>query len=179
MLEIGCGTGHFTGWLAGQGAFALGLDLSAAMVAEARRRLPRLPLVRGDARLLPIRGASVDVALFVATLEFLDDPAGALAEATRVARRGIAIMALNRWSLGGLSRRFGRARKSPLLSRARDLSVGSLRRDLVAAAGPRLDAIRWTSGLFPDGLWRIRWPVPVGGDVVGMAALLRHVRARA
>jgi ubiquinone/menaquinone biosynthesis C-methylase UbiE len=37
MLEIGCGTGHFTRWFSEQGLGAIGLDLSPAMLAEAIR----------------------------------------------------------------------------------------------------------------------------------------------
>jgi ubiquinone/menaquinone biosynthesis C-methylase UbiE len=171
LLEIGSGTGHFTGWVATRGFSAIGLDLSAAMLEQARQRLPRTPLVRGDAHDLPLRTASVDLALFVTTLEFLADPVRALAEAARVARLGVAIIGLNRCSLGGFSRRYGRARAKPLLGRARDLSLGSLRRDIRAVTGTRLRALRWTSGLFPAGLWRVQAPLAYGGDVLAVAAL--------
>lgn len=144
------------------------------MLAEARRLLPRPPLVRGDAQRLPLRSASVDVVLFVTTLEFLDDPLRALAEAARVARQGIAIIGLNRCSPGGLSRRFGRARRKPLLGRARDLSLRSLRRDVTAAAGRRLRALLWTSGLFPGVSPRVRAPIACCGDVLAVAAIFHH-----
>jgi SAM-dependent methyltransferase len=48
VLEIGCGTGHFSHWLGAQGLTAVGLDLSPAMLAEARV-LGAGPLVRADA----------------------------------------------------------------------------------------------------------------------------------
>lgn len=38
MLEIGCGTGHFTRWFSEQGFQTIGLDLSLAMLAQARRQ---------------------------------------------------------------------------------------------------------------------------------------------
>lgn len=37
-LEIGCGTGHFTRWLAANGLEITGLDISAAMLGEARKQ---------------------------------------------------------------------------------------------------------------------------------------------
>lgn len=40
VVEVGCGPGHVTAYLADAGADATGLDLSPAMVAEARRRFP-------------------------------------------------------------------------------------------------------------------------------------------
>jgi len=38
VLDIGCGTGHFTEWLAASGLRTRGLDRSSAMLAELRRR---------------------------------------------------------------------------------------------------------------------------------------------
>ena len=40
VIEVGCGPGHVTAYLAEAGADAIGLDLSSGMVAEARRRFP-------------------------------------------------------------------------------------------------------------------------------------------
>jgi SAM-dependent methyltransferase len=121
---------------------------------------------------LPFRGATVDVAVCVTTLEFLERPDEALAEAVRVARRGVVLVVLNRWSLGGLSRRWGPQSRRPLLGLARDYAVPALVGHLRQAAGGRLERLRWTSALFPDGLWRVRAPVPLG-DVLGVAAVLR------
>jgi SAM-dependent methyltransferase len=38
--DVGCGPGHVTAFLAGQGADVIGLDLSRAMIAQARTRHP-------------------------------------------------------------------------------------------------------------------------------------------
>jgi ubiquinone/menaquinone biosynthesis C-methylase UbiE len=172
VLDDGCGTGHFAAALSAGGRNVFGLDRSPAMLAEARHLLASAPLVLGDAQRLPVRERAVDVTLLVATLEFLDDPDAALAEAVRAARHGVAVVAFNRWSRGGLSRRLGKERASPILGVARDYSRRSLRRALVRAAGTRLRGIRWASTLFPAGLWRARRRVAVGGDVLGMVALL-------
>ena len=43
LLEVGCGTGHFAGELERGGLAVVGLDRSPAMLAELRRRHPRLP----------------------------------------------------------------------------------------------------------------------------------------
>jgi SAM-dependent methyltransferase len=45
-LDVACGTGFLTRWLPGE---LVGLDQSEAMLAEARKRLPRAELVLGDA----------------------------------------------------------------------------------------------------------------------------------
>ncbi|MBI2494347.1 MAG: class I SAM-dependent methyltransferase [Candidatus Rokubacteria bacterium] len=93
-LEVGCGTGHFTRWLRGRLPRVVGLDRAPALLAEARRRRLGLPLVQGDAHRLPIRTRAVDLSVFVITLEFVEDPAQALAEAVRVARQGVLVVAL-------------------------------------------------------------------------------------
>jgi trans-aconitate methyltransferase len=66
-LEVGCGTGHFTRWLAGRLPRVAGLDRAVAMLVEAQRRHPGLPLVHGDARHLPIRSRAIDLSVFVLT----------------------------------------------------------------------------------------------------------------
>lgn len=170
-LEVGCGTGHFTRWLAGRLPHVMGLDRSPAMLAEARRPRPRLPLIQGDAHHLPIRSRAVDLSVFVITLEFAEHPAVALAEAVRVARRGVLVVALNRWSLGGFSRRCGSDARRSLVGQARDFTWLSLRALASAAAGPRLRALRWAGVLFPGGPVGVAARIPFG-DVIGIAVEL-------
>lgn len=171
VLEVGCGTGHFTVWLATQGWWVVGLDRAPAMIAAAHHHCPALPLLLGDAHHLPCRGGAVDLVVFVTTLEFLEHPVVALAEAARVARQGVVLVVLNRWSLGGLSRRWGPQARQPLLGQAQDNSVVALRAMVRQALGARLCGIHWTSTLFPSGLWQCRAPVPLG-EVLGMAVML-------
>jgi SAM-dependent methyltransferase len=172
VLDVGCGTGHFTSWLARRGRRPVGLDRAPSMLASLRRRLPTCPVVLADAAALPVRDGAVDLVVFVATLEFLDDPRRALAEAARVARRGLVVVALNRWSAGAVSRRLGPASRGALLPHGRDLSPPELRRLLGAAAAKRLARLRWRSALLPRPLPTGPTALPIG-DVVGVAAELR------
>jgi SAM-dependent methyltransferase len=171
ILDVGCGTGHFTASLAQRGLLAIGLDRAPAMLTVLRQRQPARPVLLADAHALPLRDRSVDLVAFVATLEFLADPRRALAEAVRVARRGVLAVALNRWSVGALSRRFGPASRGTLLRHARDFSPPELGRLFGAAAGMRSDRVRQRCALLPR-------PLPAGptralvGDVVGMAVEL-------
>jgi len=109
--------------------------------------------------------------LFVITLEFVEHPAVALAEAVRVARRGVLVVALNRWSAGGCSRRCGPGARGPLVGRARDFTWPSLRALASAAAGPRLRALRWAGALYPGGPAGVAARIPLG-DVIGIAVEL-------
>lgn len=170
-LEVGCGTGHFTPWLARKGLRVVGLDRAPAMLAEMRTLYPKIPSVLGDAHRLPFQEGVVDLTVYMTTLEFLDDPQVALSEAVWAARQGMIVLALNRWSFGGFSRRWGPQARHSLLSQARDCTRGCLRNMVRKAAGQRLQDVYWASTLFPDGFWRNRAPIPLG-DVIGMAVRL-------
>jgi SAM-dependent methyltransferase len=52
VVEVGSGPGHVTAYLARKGVPATGIDLSPAMVAEARRRFPGVSFEVGDLRRL-------------------------------------------------------------------------------------------------------------------------------
>jgi SAM-dependent methyltransferase len=52
VVEVGCGPGHVTAYLADRGADATGIDLVPAMVDEARRRFPGGRYEVGDLRRL-------------------------------------------------------------------------------------------------------------------------------
>jgi ubiquinone/menaquinone biosynthesis C-methylase UbiE len=171
-LEVGCGTGHFTGWLAQRGLRAIGLDRSGAMLAVLRRRHPGCPAIRADAHALPIADGAVDLVVFVTTLEFLGEPRRALAEAARAAKQGVIAVALNRLSLGAVSRRIGPASRGALLSAAHDFTASRLRALLEEAAATRLLGARSRSALLPPPLPAAPTRIPFG-DAVGVAVALR------
>ena len=82
VLEVGCGTGHFTAWLASTGLWVVGLDRAPGMLAEMHQRCPEIPGIMGDAHRLPVRERAVDLVVFVTTLEFLEAPTAALADSS-------------------------------------------------------------------------------------------------
>jgi SAM-dependent methyltransferase len=164
LLDIGCGTGHFTRWFAARGLTAAGLDLSRPMLAEAVKRNGQV-YVRGDALKLPFQDGSFDLVSAITILEFLPDPACALAEAIRVARRGILLGALNRWSLQAARRR----RSDDSIWRAAHFfSPFELIRLVRRAAGNRLEGVRWRTTLCPVPFLG-SLPMPFGG-FIGLAA---------
>lgn len=171
VLEVGSGTGHFTRWLAARGLAAIGLDRSPAMLREAGVGRDALPQLLADAHRLPLRDGSVDLVALVTTLEFLEAPSVALRECVRVAAGGVVVVALNRWSVGAVSRRIGPQSRGGLLSEARDRSLPQLRRELREAAGPRLRGLHWRATLLPRPFDQAVLPLPFG-DVLGAAALL-------
>ena len=169
VLEVGAGTGHFTRWLSDQGLAALGLDLSAAMLEEAQA-LDGVLLVQGDALRLPFADGTFDLTALITTLEFLDRPREALAEALRVARCGAVLGVLNRWSVLGLQRRLAGLLRPTVYDAGRFYTVGELARLLRSVAGGRAQIV-WETALLPRGWPWKRWAPPCGG-FIGMALLV-------
>ena len=101
VLEIACGTGRFTVMLAERGAEVVGLDISAAMLAQGRakaRRVgvaDRIEFLRGDAARLPFPDDSFDVAFAMRFFHLADTPAKFLAEMARVARDRVVFDTFN------------------------------------------------------------------------------------
>jgi len=95
VLEVGCGSGHFTAWLAEKDVRAIGLDRAPAMLVVMRQRFPQIPVIMGDAHRLPVRARAVDLVVFVTTLEFVEEPVMALTKAVQVARQGLVLVTLN------------------------------------------------------------------------------------
>lgn len=151
-LEIGSGTGHFTRWLVSEGLDVVGLDLSPRMLREARSR-GASPFVLGNALDLPFADRSFDLVVFVTSLEFIANRGLALAEASRVARCGLLLGVLNRWSLTTLSYRLSRR---GLWRSARFFSPPELRRLVHSSLKERVKALQWRTTV---------WPLPGVGDM--------------
>jgi SAM-dependent methyltransferase len=90
VYDLGCGPGHTTAFLHGCGIDVRGLDLSAGLLGEARRRHPGLEFELGDMLALPLADASLaGVVAFYAIVHL--SPAGlrrAIEEMYRVLRPG-------------------------------------------------------------------------------------------
>jgi ubiquinone/menaquinone biosynthesis C-methylase UbiE len=163
ILEVGCGTGHFTRWMSERGLEAVGLDISAPMLKEARDRGGARYLA-GDAHSLPVADRSYDVTALITTLEFLADPARALAEAVRVARQGILLGVLNRRSLLALRHRLS---GKPLWRTARFFATRELAGMVRKAAGRRAGKVVCRTTLWPiPGTHDLALP---WGGFIGMA----------
>lgn len=175
LLEVGCGTAHFTRWVKGQGLKTVGLDRSAPMLTQARA-LDGVPLVRGDGHRLPFPSGAFDVVMFVTTLEFLERPHEALAETLRVARRGLLLGVLNGWSVLGLWRRLIGLFRPDVYSAAHFYGIGELRRLLRSVAGEGAP-ILWRTTLFPRWCPWEQARLPWGG-FIGIACILIREEAR-
>ena len=89
VVEVGCGTGRNTAWLAEHAAEIVALDFSDAMLARARDRVndPRVRFVQHDARAKwPLADSSADVVVAMLILEHIENLETFFAEAARVLR---------------------------------------------------------------------------------------------
>jgi ubiquinone/menaquinone biosynthesis C-methylase UbiE len=90
VADLGCGPGHITAWLAGRGAAAVGIDLSAGMVAAGRRDYPQAEFRQGDFLALPAGDGEFGAVIAFYSLIHLEpgELAPALSEMCRVLRPG-------------------------------------------------------------------------------------------
>ena len=91
VADIGCGEGYLTLETAQWARTVTGIDrsddvLERAKGLAARRRVTNVEWKKGDLTRLPLRDASVDVALLAQSLHHATDPERAIAEAVRVVR---------------------------------------------------------------------------------------------
>lgn len=74
VLDLGCGSGQTTGFLAGQGASVLGVDLSPAVLEQARQRFPGIAYEPGDMLALAAPDASIaGVVAFYGIVHFTNE----------------------------------------------------------------------------------------------------------
>ncbi len=91
IADLGCGTGHAAAVLSPFVGRVIGVDQSAAMLKAAQRRtrgLANVELRKGALEALPIDDASVDGALLVLALCYVEHAAPVLREVARILRPG-------------------------------------------------------------------------------------------
>jgi len=89
VLELGCGGGQWSAFLAEVGALPVGLDLSERQLQAATRRMRRpYPLVHADGGRLPLSSGSIDLVLSDHGAMSWADPLRTVPEAARVLRPG-------------------------------------------------------------------------------------------
>jgi ubiquinone/menaquinone biosynthesis C-methylase UbiE len=101
VLEIACGTGRFSVMLAERGADVTGIDISGAILGQAREKAraagvaDAVEFMRGDAARLPFPDNAFDVSFAVRFFHLADTPETFLAEMRRVTREEILFDTFN------------------------------------------------------------------------------------
>ncbi|MDF9745762.1 class I SAM-dependent methyltransferase [Natrinema salsiterrestre] len=148
ILEIACGTGRFTVMLADQGADVVGLDISAAMLQQGRRKARdadlagTLDFLRGDAGRLPFPDDHFDTVVAMRFFHLADDPEAFLQEMRRVSRDQIVFDTFNRfstrsvynWALPMGSRLYSKSEVAVLLAKT-DLTLVDVEDDFLLPYG--------------------------------------------
>jgi 2-polyprenyl-3-methyl-5-hydroxy-6-metoxy-1,4-benzoquinol methylase len=88
VVDLGCGTGYFTGLLVEQGFHVQAADLVERNLAALRQFHPGVEAVQADLTDLPFADQSFDAAFCLEVLEHIDDDRRALTEIARVLKTG-------------------------------------------------------------------------------------------
>jgi SAM-dependent methyltransferase len=106
-IELGCGTGYVSAWLARRGARPVGIDNSALQLASARILQAEFgiefPLIHGNAEAVPLPDASFDFAISEYGAVLWADPERWVPEAARLLRPGGRLVALTNSVLATLA----------------------------------------------------------------------------
>lgn len=99
VLDVGCGTGHFSRRLVQDGFIVTGIDADVDMIRYAAAQGGDVIYRIADACALPFPDHSFDAVVAITSLCFIREQQRAVAEMLRVARSRIALGLLNRHSL--------------------------------------------------------------------------------
>lgn len=132
VVDIGCGEGYLTIEAAAWAKHVVGVDrsdevLERARALAARRRVTNIEWKKGDLGRLPLRDASLDVALLSQALHHANDPERAVAEAARVLRPGgrMLVLDLRAHTQDWVRQRFGDQRLGFTQDELRSLLTGA------------------------------------------------------
>ncbi len=104
LLELGCGTGHWTNFFTGMGFQVTAVDESEAMLNIAvAKNIKNASFMLADASELPFPDKSFDIIASVTMLEFVEDPVKILDEVYRVLKPmgSLVLGCLNKNSIPG------------------------------------------------------------------------------
>lgn len=119
VLDVGCGTGISAPYYIAKGCTYRGLDISAAMIEQAREREPneRASFAVGDVEAgLPVADGSFDLVIALGLLEYLDALDRTAAELARAVRPGgsLIVSVPQRWCFNHVAKSL----LSPLVTNA-------------------------------------------------------------
>jgi SAM-dependent methyltransferase len=103
VVELGCGTAYFSAWFAKIGAWPVGVDITPAQLANARKYQEefgfRFPLIQANAEVVPLRSGAFDLAFSEYGASIWCDPYRWIPEAARLLRPGGTLVFLRNSTL--------------------------------------------------------------------------------
>ena len=89
ILEIGCGTGHWTTFFSEQGLEVAGIDVSEKMIEKAKtKKIPNADFSIASVEKLPFETKSIDNIIAITSMEFVNNLDLAFREIFRVLKTG-------------------------------------------------------------------------------------------
>jgi 2-polyprenyl-3-methyl-5-hydroxy-6-metoxy-1,4-benzoquinol methylase len=155
LLDVGCGTGHWSRFFASLGYEVVGVDISEEMIQAAEGRpAPNCCFQVADALALPFGDHGFDVVAAMSVIEFVSDASVALMEMFRCVKADGAVLigTLNR--LAPINRHRLAKGRQPYAS-GRLLSPSELRRLLIPSGCVRMMASLPKTGRRRHRGWRI------------------------
>lgn len=140
MLELGCGTGHWTSFFLNQGFEIVATDISEAMLKIARQKNLHTEILKANAENLPFEKNSFPIVSSITMLEFVNNRNKVLQEMYRVLKP-------NGWlllgCLNGNSQLAKNAVHDPVFKNASFLTPDVLNNNLTKFGTPKI-----TSGVY-------------------------------
>jgi len=155
LLEVGCGTGHWSEYFSSKGFEVTGIDISADMIKVAQRKnIVNSRFEIADGENIPFAAQSFDIAAAITTLEFTLNPVKMLSEMARCVKKngGIIVGVLN--SLNSYNQK-RKNNPGSVYSSANLFSPQQIYNLLASYGQPNI----LTTGFVPERRWLLRLPI--------------------
>jgi ubiquinone/menaquinone biosynthesis C-methylase UbiE len=171
LLEVGCGTAHFTRWIDSSGVESYGVDTSSAMLREAKARWINSRLVQSEGSHLPFKDKSVDLIIYITSLEYMPNIASAFLEARRVAKKGLIVGLINKNSPSNFRKKL--QSRSSFYKKAHFYSISDIKKALDEAFQGEYRILFWSTTVFPQVLGNLESSRLPFGAFLGISIELR------
>jgi len=123
LLDIGCGTGHWTDFFVRHGFQVTGVDSSESMLNIAKRKNIKAQFILANSENLPFEDESYSIITSITMLEFVENQDKAIRELYRILKKGgwLIIGCLNADSTIGMNKKKDEVLKHANLFRISDL----------------------------------------------------------
>ena len=174
LLDVGCGTGHFTRWMDATGLECYGVDISIPMLMEAKKMWPHGSLLQSESSHLPFKDKSVDIVTYITSLEYMPNASVAFVEAARVAKKGIIIGLMNKNSPATVRKRLQAiTQKNSFYERAHFYSISDIKKLLDKTYPGKYAFTFWSTTVFPRAFGDLESSLFPFGAFLGIAVELR------
>ena len=139
LLEIGCGTGHWSKYFSALGFSVLGIDISFEMLKKTfRKRIPWAEFIQSNAHYLPLHNGVFDIAVLITAIEFIDEPHNAIKEVIRCLKKPGGFLLIGTLNAKSRLNRKRTANKEITYHQASMLSIKHLQELLIPYGKPTI-----------------------------------------